>query len=1126
MKRRRSRGRRNESDFGKGNKRDEVPETIQALMGSDAKIYSLFEFVEEYAPSLPVLEPLEETPDYIRLRNTLVCPLQSLEPCRCRRVECTESISSLVDDVIWTLVQRRSKEKTRNVFAHGYILASEQLSQTHYIRPCQQMRPGVVCTHMNDNVSFCKTSSYAQTLHRLVGDDVVRTLLLHTFVFLPVEQDWNRRNQNYLILCGPPLCGTQMTKKRTRALTKESCRTGRRRKRRMYSHPTKTTLHTTSKQQTLKGNHVLPRSSLFYNGSFVPKVGLPSTHILNQRPEKCQLLLLTLLGSGTKGRNRWKQVRELGISLCQEIFRRHETCDYHRLLNRYCPLPEFCRESSTATSGMHSPTAIEGQESPQVTLPQVSAADSPSDGVVSFLRAALRQVFSPEFWGSEHNFEQVLTVAETFVNLRRQEKLPIKALMSGIRVKDVVWVYGDCNGTGKFKNDMTPKKDSWPKSLHEAVMSRVCNVMKWVFAHYIIPLLCSIFYITESEFSAKRVLFYRKPVWSIFRSLSMKKLLVRQYKELSRGEAESLVLHQKMGLSKLRLLPKTTGVRALALLSKREFANVEKLGSINIFSVRGGESDNGTEAELVALPAKRAKLHGGRSARPLNPKFSSTNAILRNVFEILRYERERHPELFGSGVFGLNEVYPEYRRFLEAFRALKAFSSSNQLYFASVDIKQCYDSIVQQHLLNILPKLLGEEEYLIQNSAVIHPFESMGRVIRRPVRRVGAPESYSSFQDEVEGLARDYNRSVFMDNGGSCVIRRDDIMELLQEHLLSHIVVIRGRYGDRFLLQTSGIPQGSILSTLLCNYYYGHVEQALLGSIMANKSVNISCISRNGDGHLTLLVRIVDDFLLVTTSKDLSDKFLTIMTTGSDELGVSINKDKTLVNYPVQIEGSGGVKENLPRPDVETGNKEQTVFPWCGMLFDMETGDIHVDYSRFADGKATDALTVDRAGAEGQQLEIRMKSFVRPRCQPMLFDSRINGARTVGINFCQALLLCAVKALCYIEGMEGGIQKNVDFIVRNIDDVTLYTHKLITDRLRKKKAKSDAPQESFLEMTRQDAMWLGRIAFLTIFRRIKGCNDVVALLAPRCASPGRHPMQDIADEAIRQFDTQVGSKRL
>jgi telomerase reverse transcriptase len=885
-------------------------------------------------------------------------------------------------------------------------------------------------------------------------------------------------------------------------------------------------------EQKWNPNAVIPRHSLFYSSSFVPKVGLPSTHILNQRPEKYGLLLSVVLDcASNKGRKRWKRVREQGIPVCQQIIRRHAMCDYHRLLDRYCPLPNFCPRSNV-------PTKSNDTRDVTISLADVSAAHSPSNGVVSFLRAVLRQVFPPKFWGSEHNFDKVLQVTATFAKLRRQEQLPNKALMNGIRVKDVLWIYG---GADKAE------KKTWSKTFHEAATTRMRNVMNWLFTKYLIPLLRSVFCVTESEFSAKRVLYYRKPVWSMFRSLAMKKLLVRQYREMSDKEAASLLIHQKMGFSRLRLLPKKSGVRALATLSKREFADFEKIRGMEIVPPEGLDIENNIDKDAGIPVKKRARrdIKGLKkikkqvsTGRRMSTRFCSTNAILRDVFEVLRHERDRQPHLFGAGVFGLNEVYPAYRRFLEEFRqkcvsskAQSNISTTTQLYFASVDIKQCYDNINQKHLLDILPKLISEGEYLIQNYSVIHPFESMGRVLKRQMKRIGPPESYCPFPGAVDMLTSDYNRSVFMNGIGCSLVRKEDVMELLREHLLSHVVVVQGRYGNRCLLQSTGIPQGSVLSTLLCNYYYGDVEKALLGKTTGMRTTSetqcSSYTTEANDGHATLLVRIVDDFLLVTTDRKLSTKFLTIMSAGNSELGVQINKAKTLVSDAGLLVNSDEAEDNPQCAVVDAGEDGKTVFPWCGMLFDTENGEVSIDYSRFAGGIATDALTVDRSGREGQQLDIRMKSFVRPRCQPMLFDPRINSALTVGISFMQALLLCAVKTVSYVlDGMDGRTEKNCYHIVRCIDNVILYTHKLITERLRRENMASipsQSSQERSLHLKRKDAMWLGWRAFRSMFINASGCENIVALLTLKCKSSMDDigALQAIENAAMQQFNSHL-----
>jgi telomerase reverse transcriptase len=144
---------------------------------------------------------------------------------------------------------------------------------------------------------------------------------------------------------------------------------------------------------------------------------------------------------------------------------------------------------------------------------------------------------------------------------------------------------------------------------------------------------------------------------------------------------------------------------------------------------------------------------------------------------------------------------------------------------------------------------------------------------------------------------------------------------------------------------------------------------------------------------------------------------------------------------------SGGGEELLENGTVKL-ESGASVFPWCGLLFNTSTGEVGIDYSRFANRKAIDGLTIDRSGKEGKLFEIRMKSFVRPRCQALLFDPQINGPEVIRINFHQMMLLSAIKTGEYLhKGLPGGVGKNSHFVVRCIEALVSYAHSLIITRL-------------------------------------------------------------------------------
>jgi hypothetical protein len=1125
-----------------------VSSTIRTIFGPHAKIFRLEDFILEYAPSLNFSLQIQSTPGRSHanilghISKTLVVPSDDLKPMPLIRKNATqESLSTLVDDVIWSLVNYRKDEP--NVLSKGYVVASEFLHQEG-VQPCPNMRAGVMCTRLNGNVSFCKNSRFFRTLQALVGDELIRILLKHTSVLVPLEDDsasearggkQETRQANYMLVCGPlprprkgllPACASDM--KYERIESNQNLKKNKRKRKRDSTGSEKAESSGPSKQEVLKPYATISRRSLFYSNAFIPKVGLPQKHIMNDtNPGQGELLLghmipLSSSTNGRKRRKRWKRLRASGVAMCEDILARHAKCDYHRLLERHCPLPAFVKTPKHGTEknkGTENDLALSPSKiASEVALPEVSSAHTAADHVVAFLSSVLRAVFPPTFWGSSLNFNRILTVVDIFVKLRRTEDLPNRTLLSGVRVTEVAWLFGEGHRSSNHRRKLS-------RSDHEAASTLVTHVLRWVFGQFIIPLLRSVFYITESEFSGKKVLFYRKPVWSLFRSLSMKCLLKKQYDEISKEEAKARVMNQRMGCSKLHLLPKATGVRPIAMLCERDNSIFKKAESGDGESNSGSEESPGHSEQYVTASVRKRRKLNENDYRPCttdssefvtdgkirwSDKYKSTNDILGDSFAALKYEYEKNKDLFGAGLLGLQEFYPRFCQFVSTLREQRSNSASEEnidytnLYFASVDIRHCYDNINQEKLLDIVQKNLSEDDYMIHRYSLLHSSQSTDRVMKKKRSKVGPPETFNAFYRRAAGLNGQTHGAVFLDEAASSLANKEKILSLLREHLQSNIMITNGRHGNRFLLQKKGIPQGSVLSSFLCNFYYGDVERNLLSPHLFKKSLNGSSqesVHKAAAEHLHLLVRIIDDFLLITTDRAMHRAFLQIMHRGEASLGVQVNQDKIYSNIEVEISHEDGTAYTIH--DTTSGGK----FPWCGMLFDTSSCEVKIDYSRFANGNAANGLSVARTEREGEQLRLRMKTFVRPRCVPILFDGSINSPSTVATNFFEMMLLCAVKTMEYLvsSDMVGRLVKNVGFLFSCIDDLIFFAFQRVLDTLRQERHTVFSSSKMKLELRKDMAFDIGWTAFQIAFRELRALKDLLPCIDKRLKGKSLSP---------------------
>ncbi len=424
----------------------------------------------------------------------------------------------------------------------------------------------------------------------------------------------------------------------------------------------------------------------------------------------------------------------------------------------------------------------------------------------------------------------------------------------------------------------------------------------YLFDSILIPLIRSNFHVTESNHHKNRIFYFRHDVWRALTEPALTRIKNTMFEEVPFSKARQLLDARSLGFSQIRLLPKGTGLRPITNLRRRV-----------------------------------TKLQGGKAVLG-----RSINSLVAPVHKMLDFERQQNPQSVGSALFSVGDIYPKLKGFRNRLRS--GTGNLPILYFAKVDVQSCFDTIPQRGAVRVMEQLASEDVYRIARHAQIRASDprkhgkgehSRTKPERKFLASAHPPLDFRSFDEVVETFASERKQAVFVDNVIRMAHKKQKLLDLLKDHVERNIVKI----GKKFFRQKNGIPQGSVLSSLLCNCFYAKLEGEHLSFV--------------NDGS-SLLLRLIDDFLLITTRKEEAARFVQGMHDGIQEYGVRVNPAKTLVNFEVKINGIKIARATMDSP-----------FPYCGTRIDTRTLEISKDRDRIkatgnelcsAEGGSTDMM--------------------------------------------------------------------------------------------------------------------------------------------------------------------------
>lgn len=524
----------------------------------------------------------------------------------------------------------------------------------------------------------------------------------------------------------------------------------------------------------------------------------------------------------------------------------------------------------------------------------------------------------------------------------------------------------------------SPKSENEKLSRTEFAKRRelMAELLYYVFDSFLVPLIRGTFHVTESSSQRNQLFYFRHDVWKAMSEPALASLKDAMFEEYSEAAVKKMLSTRALGVSHVRLLPKDHGMRPIINLRRR----VQQL--------------------------QRGQLVLGRSI----------NNLLTPAFGVLNYERSARPEMLGSALFSVDDIFPH----LQDFRARlpQRQRQDGPLYFAKVDVQACFDTIPQKRLLALVQTIVRADNYQLSRSARAQLFgghrNDRSGLGAKPwwkfLTKATAVQEGSRLAQDVQAHAPEgRSRTVYVDGLAEKVEKRKAILDLLREHVETNLVKI----GKRYYRQKRGIPQGSIVSSLLCNYIYAELERQALSFL-------------GHHGH-SVLLRLLDDFLVISTDRDVAEQFMQVMHAGIPEFGVRVKPEKSLANFDMAIGG-----QPIRRlPDV-------TDFPYCGNAINTVTLDLMKDQERRRQSNIADSVTVEYSKAPGQAFYRKTLNALTLQMHAMFLSTSYNSVQTVLANLSHHFTEVAQKTYYYIRALPAGQQPRDHVVIGKYTDFPLW----------------------------------------------------------------------------------------
>ncbi|KAL2710008.1 Telomerase reverse transcriptase [Kluyveromyces marxianus] len=313
----------------------------------------------------------------------------------------------------------------------------------------------------------------------------------------------------------------------------------------------------------------------------------------------------------------------------------------------------------------------------------------------------------------------------------------------------------------------------------------------------------------------------------------------------------------------------------------RSFSN----SNFNHRNLRLIPKKSGSDFRVIAVPCKGINL---QEVSDYNDYFKNAVKPTKIILERLRIRKSTKFAKAFSPV-EIPMIISEYKR-----KLINKYGFVPNLHLLKFDIQSCYDSIPVDRVMKLIKREISSSKEFFLRSEDVLSLDST-RLKKRFF---------------INGDSTKNKNDIVIDSVKSVVLSQLDILSVLEMELFKTSIVYRGKC----YLRKDGLFQGTPLSSVLVDILYDN----LLESYEEFK---------HADDNNALIIRLVDDFLVISPSKPYIDRINAIAQPGFKSFNAKVNPKKVLITSS-QLPGSESV-------------------PFCALQINLKTLEVWKDHSSY-----------------------------------------------------------------------------------------------------------------------------------------------------------------------------------